>query len=244
MAPITTHGAEPSEQTLEGLSALTDGETSAFEGRRLLNMANDPELEAKWQSYHLAGALMRKELEGAPLKDLSVSIAAALADEPALNASLGSIHSSSAQSHSSESSRTQHANSLLGGRWRDFAAKSAIAASVAFAIVVGVQYTQNDGVVDLHTSEEFAVQSAPVVTAPSGFNVPSPVARNVSLGSLAEPQRELQSAQPSQQQFLSNARVEAELQQLFLDHAELSSQNGKFGLMPMARAAKMQSAEK
>ncbi len=251
MAPITTHYAEPSEQTLEGLSALTDGETSAFEGRRLLNMANDPELEAKWQSYHLAGALMRKELEGAPLKDLSVSIATALADEPVFSASLNqpdatelsaSISNRVDRSHST--GRLSSTNSLLGGRWRDFAAKSAIAASVAFAIVVGVQYTQTDGVGDVNTGEEFAVQSAPVVTAPSGFNVPSPVARNVSLGSLAEPQRELQSAQPSQHQFLSNAQVEAELQQLFLEHAELSSQNGKFGLMPMARAAKMQSAEK
>lgn len=235
MAPTSSHSAVPSEQTLEGLSSLIDGEASAFEGRRLLNMANDPELEAKWQSYHLAGALMRKELEGAPLKDLSVGIATALANEPVFNAESNA---------SVKNSEVNVGGSVLSGRWRDMIAKSAIAASVAFAVVVGVQYTQTGDVTGLDTGEVFAVQSAPVVAAPSGFDIPSPVARNVSLGNLAEPQHELQSAQPSKQQFLSNAQVEAELQQLFLEHAELSSQNGRFGLMPMARAAKMQTVEK
>lgn len=231
MAPKSTHSITPSEQTLEGLSSLIDGEASSFESRRLLNMANDPELEAKWQSYHLAGALMRKELDGAPLKDLSLSIAAALANEPALNLSAGGVDAQNTQPPKSQ---------LLSQRWRDMAAKSAIAASVALAVIVGVQFTQTGG---LNSEPEFATQSAPVIIAPSGFAVPSPVARNVSLGSLAEPQQELQAAQPSSQQFLSNAQVEAELQQLFLEHAQLNSQNGKFGLMPMARAAKMQAAD-
>jgi hypothetical protein len=66
---------------------------------------------------------------------------------------------------------------------------------------------------------------------------------NVSLGNLVEPQRKVQATTSAEQQFLSNAAVEAELQQLFLEHAQLSAQNGKFGLMPMARAAKMQPAE-
>lgn len=225
---MASHSADlhaASDKTLEGLSSLVDGEVTDFESRRLLTMANEPALEAKWQSYHLAGALMRKELEGAPLKDLSATISSVLANEPA---------------HSATPEAPLKAEPVgLLTRWQDVVAKTAIAASVAFAVVVGVQYTQGD---KTDGAQAIAAQAAPV-TAPTGFDLPSPVARNVSLGSLAGPQQELQSAVPASQQFLSNAEVEAELQQLFLEHAELSSQNGKFSLMPMARAAKMQALD-
>ena len=222
----------PSDQTLESLSVLADGETTAFESRRLLAMAAAPELQAKWQSYHLAGSLMRHELGQTPMVDLSARISAAIVVTSVGVPVSAAVGVASVALHAPAS-------------WRDWVAKSAIAASVAVAVIVGVQFSQT-GTVGFDGAMPIAGVEAPepVIAAPTGFDLPAPVARNVSLGSLVEPQRKLQAATPSeQQQFLSNAAVEAELQQLFLEHAQLSAQNGKFGLMPMARAAKMQPAE-
>lgn len=232
----STHTKSPTEQTLESLSALVDGEASEFEGRRLLDMVSNPELREKWQRYHLSGALIRRELAMPEFSDLSGRISAALFDEAEhVTADLKTAPSEPSAA-SSQSPIVKNTTS-----WKDWMAKSAIAASVAFAVVVGVQYTQT-GMLGAPADNQIAAQD-PVVSAPVGFELPAPVARNVSLGSLSEPQRKIQAAVPAKQQFLSNAEVEAELQQLFLDHAELSAENGKFGLMPMARAAKMVPAE-
>ncbi len=233
----------PSDQTLEGLSALVDGETTAFESRRLLDMAGNPELADKWKRYHLAGALMRKEFSQSSsgnflMTDLSASISAAIAAEPSYG-----IASAPVVEITTESSVIAPQASL---NWRDWLAKSAIAASIAGAVVFGVQFTQNSGDAAYVASAEVqeSVVQEPVVAAPVGFELPAPEARNVSLGRLAEPQRRLQPMEPAEQTtYVNNAAVEAELQQLFLEHAQLSAQNGKFGLMPMARAAKMQPTE-
>ncbi len=227
----STHKTSPSEQTLESLSALVDGEASEFEGRRLLGMVGDPELSEKWQRYNLAGALMRKELSSPSLSDLSDRISAAIYDE--------AEHALGEPPVAAVTTNTV----VRASRWRDWMAKSAIAASVAVAAVAGVQFSQNGSLAGLDGNAPLVASQDPVITAPVGFDLPSPVARNVSLGSLAEPQRKIQAAAPAKQQFLSNAQVDAELQQLFLEHAELSAENGKFGLMPMARAAKMAPTE-
>lgn len=231
----------PSDQTLESLSALADGETTVFESRRLLDMAAAPELQAKWQSYHLAGSLMRRELGHAPMVDLSARISAAIANEE-MYVTPAAQSASPALTQSSVATASSAVHPLVS--WRHWVAKSAIAASVAAAVIVGVQFSQTanmgfDGAMPMAGVEV----PEPVTVAPTGFDVPAPVARNVSLGNLVEPQRKVQATTSAEQQFLSNAAVEAELQQLFLEHAQLSAQNGKFGLMPMARAAKMQPAE-
>lgn len=210
-----------SEQTLESLSAMVDNEATTFEERRLLSMS-DEGLAGKWQSYHLAGAVMRSEVKPG-MRDLSQSIAALIDLEP-----------------SAAGDAPVSVKPLVSLPWRDWAAKSAIAASFAFAMVAGVQLYQTGSLTgDVSTDTAIAHQDAdPVVTAPAGFDLPAPVARTVSLGGFADTAK-LESETLPAQQFLSNAEVEAELQQLFLEHAELSAENGQFGLMPMARAAKM-----
>lgn len=210
-----------SEQTLESLSAMVDDEATMFEERRLLSMS-DEGLAGKWQSYHLAGAVMRREVKPG-MRDLSQSIAALVDVEP-----------------SSGSDAAAVLKPAVSARWRDWFAKSAIAASVAFAVVAGVQLSQTGSLTgEVPVDAVIAHQDIdPVVTAPAGFDLPAPVARNVSLGGFSDTAK-LESETLPAQQFLSNAEVEAELQQLFLEHAELSAEHGQFGLMPMARAAKM-----
>lgn len=244
---MATSSQAPSEQTLESLSAIVDGEASDFECRRLLDGVHTESdvLYSKWHTYHLAGALMRKETSGGI--DLSAKISEAIAHEqplvseaPVLGAVSGVSDSQPVSANSSVSKKSVGKQNVVS--WHDWLAKSAIAASVALAVVVGVQFTQKDDLSSLQPAGQLAASTPseePVVSAPSGFDLPTPVARNVSLGSLAEPQTKLQAAAPEHQQFLSNAVIEKELEQLFLEHAELSSENGQFGLMPMARSAKM-----
>lgn len=215
--------ANHSEQTLESLSAMVDNEATSFEERRLLSMT-DEGLVSKWQSYQLTGAVMRREVK--PLmKDLSASIADLIAAEAGV---------------SEEPVAPKKSLPARGIQWRDWFAKSAIAASFAFALTAGVQLMQTDSLTGTATTDSVIAQQEfePVVTAPAGFDLPAPVARNVSLGGFSEPTKLDTDSLPTQQ-FLSNAEVEAELQQLFLEHAELSAESGQFGLMPMARAAKM-----
>ena len=66
----------------EELSALADGEISEFGLRKtLLEMDAKPELAHKWSRYHVAKTVFRHEALSSV--DLSESIKAALADEPA-----------------------------------------------------------------------------------------------------------------------------------------------------------------
>ncbi len=107
----------------ENLSAFIDGESQ--DDNFVSNILNDDEMGAKWQRYHIIRQSMRKEMPISADFDISASIAAALESEPAILAP----------------KRT----------WRDLPVISnvvplvrsggqlAIAASVAVAVVVGVQ---------------------------------------------------------------------------------------------------------
>ncbi|MFT5312389.1 MAG: sigma-E factor negative regulatory protein RseA [Paraglaciecola sp.] len=110
-------------QKIENLSALVDGEL--HDSDFIKGLKNDTELTAKWQSYHLIRDGLRKELPSHLNFDIAANVAQALADEPAILAPKRS--------------------------WRElplvasvlpFAQQSgqmAIAASVAVAMILGVQ---------------------------------------------------------------------------------------------------------
>ncbi|MDO6566188.1 RseA family anti-sigma factor [Alteromonas sp. 1_MG-2023] len=112
-------------QQQENLSAFMDGE---IDGDAIIEaIKQDEELQAKWQRYHVIRGAMRKEASVAPQLDITASVAAALEDEPAIVAPKAS-------------------------RWRSipvigsvvpFAKQSgqfAVAASVAVAVILGVQH--------------------------------------------------------------------------------------------------------
>jgi sigma-E factor negative regulatory protein RseA len=110
-------------QQNEKLSAVVDGEL--LDDTLLGGLKNNPELSAKWQSYHLIRDTLRKELPPQVDFDISARVMAALADEPAILAPQKT--------------------------WRDLplvgnviplvrqGGQFAIAASVAVAMILGVQ---------------------------------------------------------------------------------------------------------
>lgn len=71
----------------ESLSALMDGQTEAFETRRLLQrLEEDSELAQTWRRYHLARSALKGETLVNCDIDLSDSVAAAIDNEPAHDA--------------------------------------------------------------------------------------------------------------------------------------------------------------
>lgn len=68
----------------ESLSALMDGETEAFETRRLLQrLDEDAELGQTWRRYHLARSALKGETLAQCESDLSARISAVIENEPA-----------------------------------------------------------------------------------------------------------------------------------------------------------------
>ncbi len=124
-------------QQNENLSAFVDGE---HDGQfNLSDVLNDSAMAGKWQRYHLMRDTLRKEMPSELNLDLSASIAAALELEPTILAPKRS--------------------------WRDLpvvaqvvpfarqAGQLAVAASVAVAVIIGVQnYNQPEQQLQPYTS--------------------------------------------------------------------------------------------
>ncbi|NMH58937.1 sigma-E factor negative regulatory protein [Alteromonas ponticola] len=109
----------------EKLSAFMDGELNQTE--IIDAIKHDPALQAKWQRYHVIRSGLRKEATVAPQLDLTARVAAALADEPTVMAP-----------------RSRWECIPLVGNVVPFAKQAgqfAVAASVAAAVIVGVQYS-------------------------------------------------------------------------------------------------------
>lgn len=122
----------------EQLSALMDGDLSEIE---VLNeLGTDPALQDTWSRYHLIGDAMRGDLPVNLQLDLSDSIMLALEDEPAILAP---------KPAQPATPRVQPAGKVIPfvRRFGQQVGQYAIAASVAAAVIFGVQqYQGKDGV--------------------------------------------------------------------------------------------------
>ncbi|MDX7736760.1 sigma-E factor negative regulatory protein [Aeromonas caviae] len=122
----------------EQLSALMDGDLSEIE---VLNeLGTDPALQDTWSRYHLIGDAMRGDLPVSLQLDLSDSIMLALEDEPAILAP---------KPAQPAAPQVQPAGKVIPfvRRFGQQVGQYAIAASVAAAVIFGVQqYQGKDGV--------------------------------------------------------------------------------------------------
>ncbi|MFM4978130.1 sigma-E factor negative regulatory protein [Aeromonas caviae] len=122
----------------EQLSALMDGDLSEIE---VLNeLGTDPALQDTWSRYHLIGDAMRGDLPVNLQLDLSDSIMLALEDEPAILAP---------KPAQPAAPQVQPACKVIPfvRRFGQQVGQYAIAASVAAAVIFGVQqYQGKDGV--------------------------------------------------------------------------------------------------
>lgn len=117
----------------EQLSALMDGVLDGEQGRQAIDeVMSDAELQASWSRYHLIGDAMRGELPDTMQFDLCDKIAMALDEEPTV---LAPQPAPTAPLHGG--------NVIpLVRRFGQQMGQYAIAASVAAAVIFGVQHYQ------------------------------------------------------------------------------------------------------
>ena len=127
----------PVKQSLqESLSALLDGEVTELEVRRLLKADDVTYAEARnsWSRYQMASSAAKKDIPNVEYRDLSLSISAAIAEE--------AVHTGKVTVDKPKKAKT----SIWSGMGR-----FAVAASVAGAVIVGVQFAPNTA--DQHVAE-------------------------------------------------------------------------------------------
>lgn len=162
------------ESMSQSLSALIDSETDELELHRILQASDEPEVRGKWSRYQIARAAMHNE----PLHvqtDLSASIMAAIAAEPALSAE----HSVTSAADT-QPKKAQGTTTWLG--------RVAVAASVTLAVLGGVRFYNQDAaqqeVIVAHSEQRLPVGSqsqSPVVLASySGQGEEAPMVQAVS----------------------------------------------------------------
>ena len=212
----------------ESISAAVDGEMNDLDLRRILNESTDDAVRAKWRQSHLIGAALRGELDEQNTVDISSGIWAALENEAPLKVS-----------GASQAPFSERFNKLFS-----LAGKSAVAASVALAMLVGVQYLPQNSSEPSESvvadTEELPV--SPIVDSiPAGFDAPRVNARVVS----TDTSRNRNVATYRNEPFIlpvpeapraaSDPKVQAYLNNLLLIHAQQSSQASVIGVLPYVR---------
>jgi len=167
-----------SEKQSESLSALMDGELDELTMRRLLNeMDNDPTIKAQWARMHLMRDAIKGDVSPFAHMDISQGVSMALESEPAM-------HTSATQKP-----------------WLKAVTGLSVAASVAFAVVVGARFNplMDSSSVDAQLADKTKVE---IVTPDvSKFRSPSMIAQAPN-GIENVDEKELQQAQERLNSYL------------------------------------------
>lgn len=223
----------------ETLSALMDNQVSELELQRILKATSDDELQslelkAIWNRYHLARAALKKDLTCSAPADFASRISAAIDAEDKLEI----VQSQNIQVKTSGGSAV-----LAINNWWANVGRVAIAASVAGAVILGVQQmqTQPGATGELVASNEKVTPlvQEPVVNLPSGINAPELTARTVAVqsGFESRPNQNRrvvfvprQSAQP-----VNADEVSAYVNDLMEVHSDNAARNSGQGVLPFTR---------
>lgn len=225
----------------ESLSALMDNQASELEIQRLLKaLESDPQIKTTWSRYQLASAGLKGDLPIMASSDFAARVSAAIDAEESY-----SIQPQVAQVTQVEG---QASNVVaLPSRWWQQVGRAAVAASVAGALIVGVQQYQSGAAPQ---STEFAAN--PTVTAPvaattetkaanlpSGINAPALSARTVAVqsGYESRPQenRRVMFVPRQEAAPIYNEEVSTYVNQLIQEHTDNASSNSGQGMLPYTR---------
>lgn len=200
-----------SESLRETMSALMDDEAEQLELRRVLHASEqDEEVRRTWERYQLARSVMHKEPWQVSV-DLSAGIAAALADEPVLQAT-----------------------PVRSSRWKHQLGRVAVAASVTVAVLVGVRMVNQEATIDtsMASVERSAPETAVAVGAAPVTGIARPGAVLAGFSTQAQPGEQ---SQPAGVSAWQEQRIGSYLRR----HAESSAQAAP-QLLPYARAASLE----
>ena len=137
----------------EHLSALVDGETERFETRRIVDsLLENPELRERWARYHLIGEAVRQEQPMLADASFSARVMERIQEEAA----------------------EQMVPERQGRRWVRPVLGLAMAASVAGAMVIGLQSVLGPGGVGSHGLQQAPMEASVTAAAPAsdpGYHV-------------------------------------------------------------------------
>lgn len=227
----------------ESLSALMDNEASELELQRLLKaLDSDVELKSTWSRYQIASAGLKGNIPILASSDFASRVSAAIDAEATY-----SISSTEAASLPIASGQIASSNSnvvVMPTRWWQQAGRVAVAASVAGAVILGVQQYQTPGANPAEMTGTLAAAPAPapenrVVNLPSGINAPALSARTVAVqsGYESRPQESRRVMFVPRQQVapIYNEDVSSYVNQLIQEHTDNASLNSGQGMLPYTR---------
>ena len=251
----------------ESVSALMDDQADELEVRRVMKaMDDDEELVRQWDRYHLIQAAMKSELIESS-SCVASRISAAIAEEPALDVEFPFEDNNTevvAQEENvsaavSSSIATQPAAAVASMEksipWWQSAGRTAIAASVAVAVVLGVQTfsgqsptlpnTSGTNTLDLVGNSNNAVApslSQPSVSSELGLGSTFSTARfnngSVEIQPASQTPQESKTIIVTQKAYSSNDDASRErLQNYLLQHSEGAAAHTGRVRMPFARVA-------
>jgi sigma-E factor negative regulatory protein RseA len=223
----------------ESLSALMDNQASELELQRLLKaLEADPEIKSTWSRYQIASAGLRKDLPVMASSDFAARISAAVDAEEtyALQPQIA----------------TQVANQnvadnviVMRSSWWQQAGRVAVAASVAGALIVGVQQYQavapqaTEFAANAPATTPVAVNETKAANLPSGINAPALSARTVAVqsGYESRPQenRRVMFVPRQEAAPIYNEDISTYVNQLIQEHTDNASLNSGQGMLPYTR---------
>lgn len=220
----------------ESLSALMDNEATELELQRLLKALDaDPEVKATWSRYQIASAGLKGKVPVMAPSDFAARISAAIDTE---------------ETYSQQSTTTQKDGGVAANvvtaptAWWQQLGRAAIAASVAGALVVGVQQYQSIAPQSAEVAANTPV-TAPAATEtkaanlPSGINAPALSARTVAVqsGYESRPQENRRVMYVPRQEAapVYNEDISTYVNQLIQEHTDNASMNSGQGMLPYTR---------
>ncbi len=210
----------------ESLSALTDGEANELEVHRVLDqLGENDDLRTAALNYQRIGAAIRKESNAFANIDLSASIREALADEPEQAAEPASA-----------------ANDSPRQGWVANLSRFAIAASVAFATVVGVQTWQLASNNGMEAGGELVSITEPVTQPGAVASSTYFGGRSIQAG-LGTEQSSMTPEQFNRARIYADQAAQARFRTYMLEHAEQASAYGG-SMMPFVRAASFEATNR
>lgn len=224
----------------ESLSALMDNQASELELQRLLKALDaDPELKSTWSRYQIASAGIKGDVPVLASSDFASRVSAAIDAEE--------TYSQQPQVAAKQDTGSAAAGNVIAMplRWWQQAGRAAVAASVAGALIVGVQQYQSVAPQSVDVAANAAV-SAPVAATetkaanlPSGINAPALSARTVAVqsGYESRPQESRRVMYVPRQEAtpVYNEDISTYLNQLIQEHTDNASLNSGQGMLPYTR---------
>lgn len=224
----------------ESLSALMDNQASELELQRLLKAVEaNPELKSTWSRYQIASAGLKKNLPVMASSDFAARISAAIESEE--------TYSSQPQVPPRSDSGQSVAGNVIAMpvRWWQQAGRVAVAASVAGALIVGVQQYQTvapqtaEFAANTSVTAPVAANETKAANLPSGINAPALSARTVAVqsGYESRPQenRRVMFVPRQEAAPIYNEDISTYVNQLIQEHTDNASLNSGQGMLPYTR---------